>query len=50
MIVLSFCAYQDTFATVVCGIFNGIMIEGGSFYGWDPVFVHYPPKPHKPKH
>jgi len=24
------------------------MIEGGSFYGWDPVFIHDPPAPPKP--
>ena len=30
---------------MVSGIANGIMIEGGSFYGWDIVFIHYPPKP-----
>jgi hypothetical protein len=45
-IILSFTGYQNIFATVVSGIFNGIMIEGGSFYGWDPIFVHYKPKPH----
>jgi len=39
-IVLSFTCYQNVFATVVSGIFNGVMIEGGSFYGWDPIFVH----------
>jgi len=46
MIVLAFTGYQNAFATVVSGFFNGMMIEGGSFYGWDPVFLHYK---HKPK-
>ena len=30
---------------MVSGIANGIMIEGGSFYGWDTVFIHYHQKP-----
>jgi len=38
MIVLSFTGYQSAFVTAVCGIFNGIMIEGASFWGYDPVF------------
>ena len=48
MILLAFTGYQNIFATVVSGISNGIMIEGGSFYGWDPIFIHDPPKPPKP--
>jgi hypothetical protein len=50
MIVLSFTGYQSAFVTAICGIFNGIMIEGASFWGYDPVFQHdkHPkPNPHK---
>ena len=52
MIVLSFTGYQSAFVTAICGIFNGIMIEGASFWGYDPVFQHnkHPkPNPHKLK-
>jgi hypothetical protein len=38
MILLSFTGYQSAFVTAVCGVFNGIMIEGASFWGYDPVF------------
>jgi hypothetical protein len=48
MVVLAFTGYQNAFATLVSGIANGIMIEGGSFWGWDPIFIHYPPKPPGP--
>lgn len=40
MLVLAFMCYQDVFITIVCGIFNGIMMEGGSRWGWDPIFTY----------
>lgn len=40
MLVLAFTCYQDVFLTVVCGVFNGIMMEGGSRWGYDPVFTY----------
>lgn len=41
MIVISFTGYQSAFITAVCGIWNGIMIEGASFFGYDPIFENY---------
>jgi hypothetical protein len=38
MIILSFLSYQDVFITFVSGYFNGVMIEGASNYGYDPIF------------
>lgn len=38
MIILSFLSYQDAFITLISGYFNGVMIEGASNYGYDPVF------------
>jgi hypothetical protein len=38
--VVSICCYQDIFITLVSGIFNGIMIEGASRWGYDPVFTY----------
>jgi hypothetical protein len=40
MIVLSFTCYQSTFTTVVAGIFNGVMIEGASRWGYDPIWTN----------
>ena len=40
MILLSFSAYQNVFVTAIAGVVNGIMIEGGSFWGYDPIFLH----------
>jgi len=34
------CCYQDIFITVLSGVFNGIMIEGASRWGYDPIFVY----------
>ena len=38
MIVMAFTCYQSTFLTIVQAIFNGITIEGGSRWGFDPVW------------
>jgi hypothetical protein len=40
MIVLSFTCYQNVFLTVVHAIFTGIMIEGASHYGYDPIWTY----------
>ena len=40
MILLSFICWQDVFTTLLCGIFNGIMIEGVSMYGFGPIFIN----------
>ena len=40
MIILSFICYQDAFATFISGTLNGVMIEGASHYGYDPIFIH----------
>ena len=40
MVLQSLCCYQSVFITVVAGAFNGIMIEGASRWGYDPVFVY----------
>lgn len=39
MIVLSFTCYQQIFITIVQGVFNGIMIEGASRWGYDPIWT-----------
>ena len=44
MIVLSFTCYQSLFVTLVHGVFNGIMIEGGSRWGYDPIWTYGPKK------
>lgn len=44
MIVLSFTCYQTPFVTLVHGVFNGIMIEGGSRWGYDPIWTYGPKK------
>ena len=44
MAVILFCADQDIFICCISGIFNGIMIEGASRYGYDPVFNYDKPK------
>ena len=41
MIVISFTGYQSAFVTAVCGIWNGVMIEGASFFGYDIIFDHF---------
>ena len=41
MIVLSITGYQHVFVTVIHGLFNGIMIEGASRWGYDPVWTNY---------
>ena len=43
MIILSFVCYQDAFTTLLSGILNGVMIEGASMYGYDPIFIHFHP-------
>jgi hypothetical protein len=40
MIVLSFLGYQSKFLTIAHGIFTGIMIEGGSRWGYDPIWTY----------
>ena len=40
MVLQSLCCYQSPFITVVAGAFNGIMIEGASRWGYDPIFVY----------
>jgi len=40
MVLQSLCCYQSIFITVLAGAFNGIMIEGASRWGYDPVFVY----------
>ena len=40
MAVVSLCCYQDVFITLVSGVFNGIMIEGASRWGYDPIFEY----------
>lgn len=35
---MSFICYQSIFVTVVHGYFNGMMIEGGARWGYDPVW------------
>ena len=44
MILLSYTCYQDVFTTFISGFFNGIMIEGASFWGYDPIFIKADPK------
>ena len=44
MIVLSFTCYQSPFITIVHGVFNGIMIEGGSKWAYDPIWTYGPKK------
>lgn len=44
MIVLSFTCYQSQFISLVHGVFNGIMIEGGSRWGYDPIWTYGPKK------
>jgi len=44
MVLLSFTCYQDVFTTIISALFNGIMIEGASMYGYDPIFVHTHPR------
>jgi hypothetical protein len=38
MFVMTFSCYQNAFVTVLHGIFNGIMIEGASRWGYDPIW------------
>jgi len=38
MFVLTFTCYQNFFVTVLNGVFAGIMIEGGSRWGYDPIW------------
>ena len=38
MIMITFSCYQNTFVTILHAIFNGIMIEGGSRWGYDPIW------------
>jgi len=47
MIVLSFTCYQSPFISLVHGVFNGIMIEGGSRWGYDPIWTYGPKKQQK---
>jgi len=35
---MSFICYQSIFVTVVQAYFNGMMIEGGARWGFDPVW------------
>lgn len=35
---MSFICYQSIFVTVVQAYFNGMMIEGGARWGYDPVW------------
>jgi hypothetical protein len=35
---MSFICYQSVFVTVVHAYFNGMMIEGGARWGFDPVW------------
>ena len=35
---MTFTCYQTVLLTIVHGIFNGITIEGGSRWGYDPVW------------
>ena len=39
-IVVSFICYQNIFLTIVHGIFSGILIEGGTRWGYDPIWVY----------
>lgn len=39
MFAMTFLCYQSAFITLAHSIFNGITIEGGSRWGYDPVFV-----------
>ena len=41
MIVVSFACYQNILITVCHGIFNGIMVEGVSRWGYDPTFINH---------
>ena len=38
MIVMTCLGYQSPFITFVSAIFNGITLEGGSTYGYDPIY------------
>ena len=42
MFMVSTLCHQDAFITFAVGIFNGIMIEGSSRWGLDPVFSNDP--------
>jgi len=37
-IMLSFMSYRNIFLTIMHGIFNGVMIEGVSRWGLDPIW------------
>jgi len=36
---MSFLCYQDKFFTLVHGFFNGMFIEGGCRWGFDPIWT-----------
>lgn len=38
MFVITFTCYQNGFVTVLNAVFAGIMIEGGSRWGYDPIW------------
>lgn len=40
MLVLSFLGEQNWLVTATHGVFNGIMIEGASHYGYDPIWTY----------
>jgi len=39
-IAVSFICYQNIFLTLVHGIFCGVLIEGGTRWGYDPIWVY----------
>jgi hypothetical protein len=41
MIMVSFICYQSKFLAIVQGIFNGIMTEGSTRWGVDPIWDYY---------
>jgi hypothetical protein len=41
MLVMTFACYQNTFVSAIHAIFNGIMIEGATRWGYDPMFYYH---------
>ena len=46
--VTAIICYQSIFLTIVNGLFNGMMIEGGARWGYDTTFLSHHPKDEDP--
>lgn len=38
-VIVTFLCYQSVFITLVAGFFNGVMLEGGADWGFDPIWL-----------